>query len=159
MPEYTHLELAADRNASGFKQWQVAAACGVSDTTIKRWEAGRWMGERPECKMPDPDDIWIYLKTIGRPERWFDWMRSHYDSCRENLRPSVQTSGLHGSMARAKFELQDVLEKHDSVERDILDGTVDDPEQLAQYEKEVDEAISALSTVKTDIRTVKNDLR
>lgn len=85
MPEYTHKELAADRIATEKTRQQVASECGVSETTVKRWETGRWTGDKAECRMPSPDDIHRYLKAIGRLERWYDWMRTHYDSCHKMI--------------------------------------------------------------------------
>lgn len=148
MPEYTHRELAADRIASTRTQWQVANECGVSETTIKRWESGKW--ETGECRKPDPDDILRYLKAIGRPERWRDWMRSHYDSCREMLVPAVQLNDLLYAVAHSRKEVGEVAEALDMASNSILSGVIgeiDCPEIKQKLLTEAEEARSSLDTL------------
>lgn len=148
MPEYTHKELAADRIASGKPQWKVAAEIGQSETTIKRWETGKWLTK--DCRMPHPDDILLYLKAIGKPERWRDWMRSHYDSCREMLPPTLPLNDLLYAVDHSESEVNDFANLFSDVRQSIFSGVIgkiDCLELKMRFLKEAKEAQAAIATL------------
>ncbi len=109
---------------------------GVSESTLARWENG-------EIR-PDPDDVDRLATAVGDLTLWHRWMLSTYDSYRRRYVESIDQS-LSVSIARSKYEMEDVMNIQKPVERDALDGVIDDPRLKASYIKEVREAISALT--------------
>jgi transcriptional regulator with XRE-family HTH domain len=140
--EYTNLELKKDREARKMKRWEVAKICGVSESTIERWEKGD--------AVPDPDDVYNFAKAIGMMWIWYNWMRSHYDSFREwfpELLEASKFDSLIQSVVRVKHEISDLMPLYDRIERDSLDGRIDDREAWLTYKKELTEAIAVMKSL------------
>jgi hypothetical protein len=70
-------------------------------------------------------------------------MLNNYESYRKRYFEAVDQS-LPVSIARSRFEMEDVMRMHDRVERDALDGTIDDIQLKTAYTKEIKDAIAAL---------------
>ena len=109
---------------------------GVSESTIGRWENGE--------VQPEPDDVDRYASAVGDVMLWHRWMLSNYESYRKRYFDAVDQS-LPVSIARSRYEMEDVMRLHDRVERDALDGTINDIDLKNAYAKEIKEAIVALS--------------
>ena len=135
MAECTGKDLQISRTRAKLTQWQVATACGVSDSEIGRWE-------RDEA-LPEPDDVDRFETAVGESTLWYRWMRSHHDSFRKRFPPIQQDNGLAAKMARFRYEVGDVMTLHERAHRDSLDGTIDDAQLKAQYIKEVQEALAS----------------
>lgn len=136
MAEFTCKELRIERDKRDIKRWQVAEALGVSTDTIGRWESG-------EAK-PEPDDIDKLEKLYNSPGMWHKWMMSHYDSYRERYSDAPDVEHLSAVIASVKFELNDVLDINDDMERDALDGKIDNEAMKQKYLKEISEGMAAL---------------
>lgn len=136
MPECTHIDLENARTRLKMPRWKLAGMLGVSESTLARWENG-------EIR-PDPDDVDRLATAVGDLTLWHRWMLSTYDSYRRRYVESIDQS-LSVSIARSKYEMEDVMNIQKPVERDALDGVIDDPRLKASYIKEVREAISALT--------------
>lgn len=64
---------------------------------------------------------------------------------------TVTASGMSKEMAvgaimAIKYEMRDVLALQEQVERDSIDGRIDDPELRARYAKELKEASAAIAS-------------
>ncbi len=137
MAECTGNDLQISRTRAKLVQWQIGNACNVSESEIGRWE-------RDEA-LPEPDDVDRFAAACGDPTLWHRWMLSHYDSYRRRYINGSAEYNLPVLMARMRFELGDVLGLQDRVERDALDGKIDDRALKTQFIKELKEAIAALT--------------
>jgi transcriptional regulator with XRE-family HTH domain len=136
LPECTHIDLENARLRQKMPRWKLAGTLGVSESTVARWESG-------EIR-PDPDDVDRFAAAVSDPTLWHRWMISTYDSYRRRYVESVDQS-LPVSIARSKYEMADVMALQERVERDALDGAIDDPKLKADYAKEIREAVAALT--------------
>lgn len=134
MAECTYHDLRKARDARKLPRWEVANAVGVSEDTIERWETGK--------VQPDPEDVDRFAEAVGASGLWHRWMLSHYDSYRKRYRDAVNYA-LPVAFANLRHQMNDVLNIYDPVERDALDGRIDDPELRACIEKEVQDIQSA----------------
>lgn len=136
MPECTNIDLENARMRRKLPRWKLARLLGVSESTIARWENGEIL--------PEPDDVDRFATAVGDLTLWHRWMLSTYDSYRRRYVDTVEQS-LPVSIARSKYEMADVMALQEEVERDALDGVIDDPKLKATYAKEIREAVAALS--------------
>jgi transcriptional regulator with XRE-family HTH domain len=144
MPEFTYLDLRKARESRKLTRWQLANKIGVSEDTVERWETGK--------QSPTPDDVGHVENALdARAELlWARWMYSNVESYRErNARPQV--SELLAAVVSVKFELADVQNLEESLERDAIDGHIDDEELRAKAMKEIDEAQASLTRLRAQI--------
>ena len=116
-------------------RWQLAQEIGVSEETLKRWEYGD--------QMPEPDDVGAIERALGERSMWHQWMMSHYDSYRERY-SQAPAYGLTSAVIRTRYELNDVMTLQERVERDAVDGRLDDPALKAEYIQQLKEAQAAI---------------
>lgn len=135
MSEFTHLELRRARESHKMPRWQLAQEIGVSEETLKRWEYGD--------QMPEPDDVGAIERALGERSIWHQWMMSHYDSYRERY-SQAPAYGLTSAVIRTRYELNDVMTLQERVERDAVDGRLDDPALKAEYIQQLKEAQAAI---------------
>ncbi len=136
MPECTNIDLKNARMRRKLLPWQIGEQLGVSESTVRRWENGE--------VEPGPDDVDRFADVVGEPTLWYRWMRTHYDSFRKMF-PEIESATLPNSIARSKYEMQDVMQFVDQLHRDALDGKIDDPQLKARCIKEAKEAQAALA--------------
>lgn len=136
MSECTNTDLENIRLRQKIPRWKLAEMLGVSESTIARWESG-------EIR-PDPDDVDRFAIAVSDPTLWHRWMLSNYDSYRRRYVNCVDQS-LPIAIARSKYEMADVMNLQERVERDALDGAIDDLKLKVEYGKEIKEAIAALT--------------
>lgn len=143
MPEIVGKDLRAARKAANIRCWQVAQEMNVSESVIARWETDEvW---------PDPDQVYQLEKLYNAPGLWHGWMRSHYESYRE-MYPEAPNYQAPMAVMNVRHQLSDVIALQDAVERDVMDGTLDDPVLKAKYLKELDEAQAAIVKAKEQIK-------
>lgn len=135
MSEFTHLELRRARESHKMPRWQLAQTIGISEETLKRWEYGE--------QIPEPDDVGAIERALGERSIWHQWMMSHYDSYRERY-SSVPSYGLTAAVIRTRFELKDVIDLQEQVERDVIDGKLDDEQLKSRYRQQLKEAQAAI---------------
>ena len=135
MSEFTHLELRRARESHKMPRWQLAQEIGVSEETLKRWEYGD--------QMPEPDDVGAIERALGERSMWHQGMMSHYDSYRERY-SQAPAYGLTSAVIRTRYELNDVMTLQERVERDAVDGRLDDPALKAEYIQQLKEAQAAI---------------
>ena len=64
-------------------------------------------------------------------------------SCRE-----LRELALPGSVMNVRYQMMDVLALQDKLERDVLDGRIDDARTCDAYLRELDEMIAAAQVAK-----------
>jgi hypothetical protein len=74
-------------------------------------------------------------------------MRMTFDSYVKRF-PAAQNYELTVAVMRCRYEMQDVLDLQSGVERDVIDGKIDDPQLKLDYMQQIDEAIEALRNVR-----------
>lgn len=144
MAEFTYLELKRAREVRKVPRWQLAKQLGVSEDTLERWENGK--------QDPHPDDVSNIEHALGAESEaiWHRWMLSNCESYRERYR-EAKPNGLLAAVLGVRYELSDVLALQERVERDAMDGQLDDPVLRASYLKEIDEAVAALTLMRAQI--------
>lgn len=136
-------DLRSCRELRELTQWAAAQAIGISEYTLARWEKGE--------SYPDPDDVWMLEKLYKTPGLWHRWMRQRYESYRSTY-PEALDLSLPVSVVNLRHQMEDVLELQDRVERDALDGTMDDEATKAGYIAELDELEAAIQEAKRKLR-------
>lgn len=135
MAEITGRDLAAARKAAGLHQYQVAHMLHVSEDVIGAWER--------EEREPHPDQV-DEMEALYKAPLWHGWMRYHYKSYRDRYPETPKDHSLALALINARYQLQDVVSLQDAVERDALDGKIDNRAQAQRYVQEMREAIVAL---------------
>ena len=138
LAECTNKDLKIARETRKMPRWQLGELVGISESTVERWETGE--------TQPQPDDIDNIGVALGDETLWHRWMLSHYDSYRKRYIKENGSCSLLGSIMAIKFEMQDVLALQEQVERDSMDGKIDDPELWARYAQELKEASAAIAS-------------
>jgi len=138
MAEFTHLDLRKARESRKLTRWQLANLIGVSEDTLERWETGK--------QQPSPDDVGRIEDALdARAELiWARWMYSNVESYRER-NPEPHMSPLLEAVVSVKYELADVQALSGRLERDAIDGHIDDMDLRQQARKEIAEARAALA--------------
>lgn len=144
MAEITEKELRKAREAAKMTRWQAGDALGVSESTVERWETG-------EVK-PSPEDVGRMEKAYRAPGLWYGWMYSNHDSFREHFPPAMPLGIVPVAVMNVRHQLSDVLAMQDEVERDALDGKLDDERLRENYKRELDEAMAAIQEAKERIK-------
>ena len=142
MPEPAFLMLKAARIRSGKLQYVIANECIVSERTIQRWESGELQ--------PGPDDIDRYAQSVGDPLLWHRWMLAYYESYRRRYIDSPHISGLPAALMHLRHMMEDVSAMQDDVERDGVDGVIDDVKLRERYGAKTKDMQAAISKV-TDL--------
>ncbi len=138
MSKEAGLELKKARISAKLPVVAVAQRCYTSERTIARWEDG-------ECD--SPDDVDRYAEAVGDPGLWDRWMRLTYDSYGRRFPEEGVNRELALAIVDSRHQMEDVLALTDKVERDAMDGRIDDPELRDRYRKEALEAFTALKNV------------
>lgn len=143
MPEIVGKDLRIARKAANIRCWQAANEMNVSESVIARWETDE--------VEPNPDQVYQLEKLYKAPGLWHGWMRSHYESYRE-MYPENPNYIAPLAVLNVRHQLADVIALQDDVERDVMDGRLDDPVLKAQYLHELDEAQAAIAKAKEQIK-------
>lgn len=137
MADCAFMYLRAARDARNIKRWQVAKACSVSEDTIRRWEVG-------EVK-PSEDDVDRFAVAVGDHLLWHRWM-CQYESYRRRY-AVPRDYALPLAVMDLGHQISDVCKLQDKVERDVIDGVIDDRILAQQYRKEVQEVGAACAFI------------
>ncbi len=139
MAEIEGKELRIARETVKMPRWKVAREMNVSESVVERWESD-------ECT-PHPDQVYQLEQLYSAQGLWHGWMRSHYESYRA-VYPERREYKLPLAVINMRHQIADIMALQDSVERDVMDGKMDDMQQKAHYRRKIDEAMSALVQVK-----------
>jgi DNA-binding XRE family transcriptional regulator len=145
--EFTYLELKRARETRKIPRWQLANQLGVSEDTLERWENGK--------QDPHPDDVSNIEHALGAETEaiWHRWMLSNCESYRERYRRPSPT-GFWPRCSASGTNWVTLLAMQERVERDAMDGQLDDPVLRASYLKEIDEAVAALTLMRAQLGRV-----
>ena len=139
MTKEAGLELKKARIAAKLPVYAIAQRCFTSERTVARWEDGE-VG-------PSPDDVDRYAEAVGDPLLWDRWMRMCFDSYGRRF-PFGGNHELPLAVMKSRHEMKDVMALQERVERDAIDGRIDDPALKAEYKQQVDELIDSLRNVR-----------
>lgn len=134
MSEFTNLDLKKARESLKMPRWKLAALVSVSESTLERWETGE--------TLPHPDEVDRIADALGDPLIWHRWMLSNYDSYRRRYIGSDDYS-LPVMAMKLRHEMDDVRALQDALERDAVDGRVDDQQLLGRSVAELKQMIQA----------------
>jgi len=135
MAEITNTDLKIAREARKIPRWKLAAELHVSESTIERWESGE--------TQPHPDEIDRLADALGDPMLWHGWMMSNYESYRRRY-IHADDHDLPVALMHVRHEVADLLALQDRIERDSVDGKIDDAVIGAAYVREIRELVPAL---------------
>ena len=141
MPTMTApLILKEARKRHRLTQEQLAALLYVSVDQVKRFEHG-------EC-VPEMDDVDTLEEKLPEPGLFRRWARAQYPEIAKYFGTSDERDyGLLGAVVNAKHQLGDVLALQERVERDAVDGRIDDMALKSAYGKELREARQAIDAL------------
>lgn len=140
--------LKAARVKAGLTQLQVAAMLSVSVDQVKRMEYGTWV--------PEMSDVDLLEERLHEPGLFRRWARAQFPEISKHFGASDgRDYGLLGAIVNTKHQMNDVLALHERVERDALDGRIDDPILREKYERELQEARQAIDASLAKIKEVR----
>jgi hypothetical protein len=143
--ECTKLDLRKAREAANLPRWKAAQELGTSEDTIKRWE------DPLEKTMPTSADVSRMESVYRAPGLWYAWMHSNDEGFRDHF-PAIQTDyQLAMAFVNIRHQLADVMSLQDAMERDAMDGRIDDQAQRDRYMKELDDVQAAIAELKNKI--------
>ena len=139
--------LKAARVKAGLTQLQVASMLSVSVDQVKRMEYGTWI--------PEMSDVDLLEEQLHEPGLFRRWARAQFPEISKHFGASDgRDYGLLGAIVNTKHQMNDVLALHEKVERDALDGRIDDPILREKYERELQEARQAIDASLQKIKEV-----
>lgn len=140
--------LKAARVKAGLTQLQVASMLSVSVDQVKRMEYGTWI--------PEMSDVDLLEEQLHEPGLFRRWARAQFPEISKHFGASDgRDYGLLGAIVNTKHQMNDVLALHERVERDALDGRIDDPILREKYERELQEARQAIDASLQKIKEVR----
>nr|DAF74120.1 MAG TPA: antitoxin [Caudoviricetes sp.] len=149
MAECTGIDLRKARESAGMPLWQAAQALAVAESTLKRWE-------HDEC-VPQSVDVNRMEHLYKLPGLWHRWMRSNDDAYREHYPEELELHALPSALMKVRYQMEDMQRWQGLVERDAIDGIVDDPRSLRAYLMELESLQAALSAAQTKAKEALGD--
>lgn len=148
MADSAQVILKTARQSHHLTQIQVASMLSVSVDQVKRMEYGTWI--------PEMSDVDILEEKLPEPGLFRRWARAQFPEITKYFGESDDRDyGLLGAIVNTKHQITDVLALHEKVERDALDGRIDDPILREKYEQELQEARSAIDASLQKIKEVR----
>lgn len=131
-----HVLIREARDAAGFTRDQLAYRVGTSRETIRRWEINE--------SQPTPDDVDHIGEIVGDKTLWHRWMLETEPSYAKRY-TGAECLMLPVSIMRVRHALADVLDYQEAMERDAMDGKLDDQQLSQTYADCLRAAIAKLS--------------
>lgn len=146
MAEYTKAALRKARETANLPRWKAAVELGVSEDTLKRWE------DPAEKSAPTSADVNRMERVYDAPGMWYAWMYSNDEGFRDHF-PAVQADHSQAlAIVNIRHQVADVLALQDAMERDAMDGHIDDQQTKARYLRELDDVQAAIAQLKDKVR-------
>ncbi len=130
------------RKAAGMTRPQVYQVTAISESVLERWERGE--------TIPDLESLDKLELLYRSPGLWQECLMLYYPSFRRHYPEIVKLDTLP-ALVNNRHQLQDVLALNDAMERDAMDGKIDDAVVKARYLKECHEARAALTEAITKL--------
>ena len=124
------------RKSAGMTRPQVYQVTAISESVLDRWERGE--------TVPDLESLDKLELLYRTPGLWQECLMLYYPSFRRHY-PEMVKMDTMTALVNNRHQLQDVLALNDAMERDALDGRIDNEAVKAKYIKESQEAIAALT--------------
>lgn len=124
------------RKSAEMTRQQVYQVTGISESVLERWERGE--------TVPDLEGLDKLELLYRSPGLWQECLMLYYSSFRRHFPQMVKLDTLP-ALVNNRHQLQDVLDLNEKMERDAMDGRIDDAAAKAQYIKECQEARAALT--------------
>lgn len=124
------------RKSAGMTRPQVYQVTAISESVLDRWERGE--------TVPDLESLDKLELLYRSPGLWQECLMLYYPSFRRHF-PQMVTLDMLPALINNRHQLQDVLALNDAMERDALDGRIDNETVKARYIKECQEARAALT--------------
>lgn len=124
------------RKSAGMTRPQVYQVTAISESVLERWERGE--------TVPDLESLDKLELLYRSPGLWQECLMLYYPSFRRHYPEIVKLDTLP-ALVNNRHQLQDVLALNDAMERDAMDGKIDDAAAKARYLKECHEARAALT--------------
>lgn len=124
------------RKMAGMTRPQVYQVTAISESVLERWERGE--------TFPDLESLDKLELLYRSPGLWQECLALEYPSFRRHYPEMIRLETLP-ALVNNRHQLQDVLALNDAMERDAMDGKIDDPAIKARYIKECQEARAALT--------------
>ena len=136
MPKTGMMLLREAREKAGLSQKQLAMRLEcISESTVKRWEYGE---SRPESA-----DIERIGEIVGDPTLWHRWMEATDEAYAK--RYSVQEKlDMPSSIVKVRHAMADIEKLQDAIERDALDGRLEDERMRREYSGKVKMGVASL---------------
>lgn len=131
-----HVLLREARDAAGFTRDQLGYRVGTSHETIRRWETGE--------SLPTPDDVDRIGDITGDRTLWHRWMLETEPSYARRY-TGAECLEMPISIMRVRLALADVMQYQEVIERDSLDGKLDNRQTAEAYSDCLQAAIAKLS--------------
>lgn len=128
------------RKSANLTRWQVYQAVQISESVLERWESG-------VCK-PDMEDLYKLEILYHAAGLWYECMQLYSQSFRDHFPTDYKKLTLPISVFNVRLLFEDIMKYQSEIERDIVDGEVDDIERAQEYIKKLEEAISAIANCK-----------
>lgn len=146
MAEYTKGDLRKAREAANLPRWKAAVELGVSEDTLKRWE------DPSEKSAPASADVNRMERVYSVPGMWYAWMYSNDEGFRDHFPAQQADYGQALAIVNIRHQVADVLALQDAMERDAMDGRIDDQQTKAMYLRELDDVQAAIVQLKDKVR-------
>lgn len=148
MSETAQEILKSARQAHGLTQIQLAMMLYTSVDQVRRMERGEII--------PEMSDVDLMEEKLPEPGLFRRWARAQYPEIVKHFGAADNRDlGLIGAVVNVKLQMADVMKLQDRVERDAVDGRIDDPLLRETYERELQEAREAIEASLIRIKEVK----
>lgn len=133
------------RKMAGMTRPQVYQVTAISESVLDRWERGE--------TVPDLESLDKLELLYRRPGLWQECLMIYYPSFRRHFPQMIVLETLP-ALVNTRHQLQDVLALSDTMERDAMDGRIDNATLKAKYISECQEARAALTEAITRLEAM-----
>lgn len=127
--------LLNSRKKAGLTREEVYRATHISESNLARWESGE--------TSPSMANLYSLALTYHDKALWPAYLWLTEPSYREYHSLPSDARNMLADVVNIGKQLADVMALQDKVERDMIDGSIDDPDTMAEYIKQVRESRDA----------------
>lgn len=121
--------LRTARKTAGMSQTQVYLATRISESNLARWESG-------ESK-PNMEDLYKLELLYHSPGLWSRYLRASSPAYAAHHPTAEAVQGKLAQVVRAGMQAGDMQSMQVKVQRDLLDGEIDDAQSWQEYMQQV----------------------
>lgn len=125
------------RKKHGLTQTQLAAMLCMSVEQVKRYEYGQ--------VIPEMSDVDRMEEGLPEPGLFRRWARAQYPEITKHFGAADEEAvGLLGAIVSTRHRIADVMTLQERMERDAVDGRIDDERLKSAYRTELTQAREAI---------------